>query len=195
MIVIVTASPTTTIHFYFHFPQLSASGESRGRYSSLSFSFFQLSSLRCSSPPSFLHFITLQSSRRAPARRLWCPNEVSSLRKLRRQLDSPLPSSRSHVYQSCIIRQARRKITLFNSHSRESLSSDSFLFRDRIVATDLSFFLFLPALRTYSHSQAIARQRWWKDDEREGREWGEDRDIVHRLLYNCVVCSGREGHY
>lgn len=38
----------------------------------LSFFFFlsALSSLRCSSPPSSLHFITLQSSRRAPARRL-----------------------------------------------------------------------------------------------------------------------------
>lgn len=167
MIVIAIASPTTTIHFYFHFPQLSASGESRGRYSSLSFSFFQLSSLRCSSPPSFLHFITLQSSRRAPARRLWCPNEVSSLRKLRRQLDSPLPSSRSHVYQSCIIRQARRKITLFNSHSRESLSSDSFLFRDRIVATDLSFFSFFTCL-TYvlafsSYREAKMMERWWKE--------------------------------
>lgn len=48
----------------------------------LSFFFFlsALSSLRCSSPPSSLHFITLQSSRRAPVRRLWCPNEVSSLR-------------------------------------------------------------------------------------------------------------------
>lgn len=150
----------------------------------LSFFFFlsALSSLRCSSPPSSLHFITLQSSRRAPARRLWCPNEVSSLRKLRRQLDSPLPSSRSHVYQSCIIRQARRKITLFNSHSRESLSSDSFLFCDRRIS--LFFFFYLPYVPT-----RILKLSRGKDDGKmmKGKDESEAKTEISFIGYYIIA--------